>query len=281
MGRICNGLCVCFLVLFSACSAKDIRNIFDCRNPDGINGFLYIPHVPRQDPLLISIARDMMLVNYNLISWQSYATITVAFPFYAIGRMVDERLHCCFYDPRHHRNINQIPKWAVQVSKAFIFAPLIALGSQTFLADTTEKRLTGRVFLETVPFVWAMKDLVKAFETNLHVRPKNELFSKYKCAYGGFPSGHMALSMYMTMFYGLRFGYRYAVPLGLCSLCTGVVLLNSNRHYLSQVVAGAGLGAMYAFASSKVVDYNKDRQLRFELSLDLQGHPAAQVSWAF
>lgn len=271
---------VCF-IMCTGHATFDVRTILDSKKTNSLNGFLRIPHIPRQDPLLISILRDMMLINFNLFSWQSFAIISVTLPLYGIGAMADNKIHSCFYDTVYHKNQHALPKWAIDTSKSLIFAPLAILGSYAFFSSTEEKRLASRVFLEGAPLVWAAKDLIKQFETPAHERPKNEFFCPHKRVYGGFPSGHMALSMYMTLFYGLEFGHRYAVPLGLCSLITGALLVESNRHYFSQVIAGAALGALYAFAAKKVVEYDQARQFDYSLSVDRHGKPTFQVAWLF
>lgn len=281
MGKRLNVVLCTFLFCINSTNAKDVRTLFDSREPGNINGFLWLPQVPRQDPLLISMLRDIVLINRNLFSWRTYAVFTTTFPLYVVGRMFDEKFHNCFYDAGRHRNINQLPHWAVTASDGLIFAPLAILGSLTFFSHNDERRLASRVFLEGIPFVWATKDIIKASRTVVNIRPKNEHFSKNKRSYGGFPSGHMAASMYMTIFYGLREGHRFAIPLGIGSLFLGATLLDCNRHYFSQIIAGAALGAMYAFAASSVVDYNRERDLKFGISLDSHGAPSATVSWLF
>jgi len=274
-------LAVCLLLCSIAdCSAWDLRKIFDSKHND-IEGFLHIPHIPKCDPLLVSILRDATLLNRDLISWRTYEVFSAAFPFYIMGRMVDETFHSVFYDSYKHQNLNQLPKWVVDYSDVLIFGPLTVLGSLTFFAKDPELRLTSRILLEEMPFIFLARNIIKSFETRLHVRPKNEHFDRYKRAYGGFPSGHMATSVYMTMLYGMRFGHRYAIPLAIASLTTGAILVSSNRHYFSQIIAGAALGAMFAFASDSVIEYNLKRDIECGVTMDQAGNPALTVGWAF
>jgi len=225
--------------------------------------------------------RDMTILNRDLFTCHTWAIVSATFPLYIAGRMVDEQFHDVFYDSYHHRNLNQLPNWVVDYSDALIFGPFAILGSLTFLARDTELRLTSRVFLEGMCFVWVARNIAKSFQTRVHVRPKNEHFDKNKRFYGGFPSGHMATSIYMTMFYGMRFGNRFAIPLAIASLTTGAILVSSNRHYFSQVIAGAAMGAMFAFASDKVVEYDLARDIECGISLDKAGNPAISVGFSF
>lgn len=275
--RLAACLLLCAII---DCSAWDLRKIFDSKH-NNIEGFLHIPHIPKCDPLLVSMLRDATLVNRDLFTWKSFAVLSATFPFYIGARMFDEPFHDVFYDSCHHWNLNQLPKWVVDYSDVLIFGPFTVLGSLTFFARDPELRLTGRVFLETMPFIYLARNVIKSFETRLHVRPKNEHFNRYKCAYGGFPSGHMATSVYMAMLYGMRFGHRWGIPLTFLSFTTGAILVSSNRHFLSQVVAGAAMGAIFAFASNSVVEYNLNRDIECGITLDQAGNPAVTLGCAF
>ncbi len=273
-------MAIFLLSTFTVCSPWDLRKIFDSKCGDR-EGFLHIPQIPQQDPLLVTLLRDATLLNRDLFTWHTWAIISATFPAYIGGRILDEPFHDVFYDSYHHRNLNQLPNWAVDYSDALIFGPFAILGSLTFLAKDIELRLTSRVFLEGMCFIWVARNIIKSFETRVHVRPKNEHFDKNKRYYGGFPSGHMATSIYMTMLFGMRCGHRFAIPLAFASLSTAAVLISSNRHYFSQVIAGAAMGAIFAFASDKVVSYDLARDVECGISFDQAGNPALKVGFAF
>ena len=171
MKFIIRFIAILLLILSMACSAYDVRNIFDSKWGDR-EGIFHIPQIPLQDPLLVTLLRDATLLNRDLFTWHTWAVVSATFPFYIAGRMVDEHVHDVFYDACHHRNLHQLPKWVVDYSDVLIFGPLAILGSLTFLAKDTELRLTSRVFLETMPFIYLARNIFKSFETRIHVRPK-------------------------------------------------------------------------------------------------------------
>ena len=63
----------------------------------------------------------------------------------------------------------------------------------------------------------------------------------------------LCVSKIFLVLYGMRFGYQFAVPLGAVTAFVGTTFLACNRHYFSQLIAGAGFGAIYALAANKVI----------------------------
>ena len=234
-----------------------------------------------RDPFFVSVVKDMGLVVKNLFDWDSFKIVTTAFPLFAASCMIDDQLQSCFYDPRHHKNIHQLPAWTHRTADFCIYVPVAALGSLMIVGPTHDLRTAGRIFLAGIPFVWLGKDVIKQCKTDLNLRPWNEHYSRHKRAYGGFPSGHMAASIYMTLFFGQRYGRKFSIPLGICSAFIGVTYLSGNRHYLSQLVGGAAWGALWAYAAGKVVDHDMKKDYQFNLSLNRQGGPEVGISCKF
>jgi membrane-associated phospholipid phosphatase len=85
----------------------------------------------------------------------------------------------------------------------------------------------------------------------------------------------------MAVLYGMRYGPRYGVPLGLLALGVGATFLSCNRHYVSQMVAGAGFGAMYAIAANKLINENLARDFNLGMQIDHTGSPLLSISWRF
>jgi membrane-associated phospholipid phosphatase len=229
----------------------------------------------------VSVVKDVGLTLKSLIDWDSYKIVAAAFPLVVASRMADECIQYNFYDPRRHKNIRQLPGWMYKAADYAIYVPLACLGSLLFLAPTHDMRTSGRVFLTGITFVWLGKDIIKKCKIDINRRPWHERFSRYCRDYGGFPSGHMSASVYMALFWGLRYGYRFSVPLGLCSAWIGVAYLIGNRHYLSQLVGGAAWGALWAYASSKVADHNIARDYEFAMHLNAHGAPEIEFSYNF
>ena len=119
---------------------------------------------------------------------------------------------------------NQLPHWTHVVADFCIYVPVAALGSLMIVGPTHDMRTAGRVFLAGIPFVWLGKDVIKQCKTDINWRPWNEHYSCHKRAYGGFPSGHMAASMYMTLFFGMRYGRKFSIPLGIASAFIGTLI---------------------------------------------------------
>ena len=91
----------------------------------------------------------------------------------------------------------------------------------------------------------------------------------------------MANVVYMATLFGMRHGPAWGIPLGLFASFVFADFLNCNRHYLSQLVAGAGLGVIFAVAASKVVDKKLAERYSFSCGVDSQGAPCAQFCYRF
>jgi PAP2 superfamily protein len=233
--------------------------------------------------MLGNFAYDAVNINLGLFSWDSLKIIITTTPFFVASRMIDEKLHNCFYDHCNKRNKNEPSRWVKEAARLSIGIPIAFLGMQSILSRDDDLRLTSQVFLTGMPFVLLAKDLIKKLDFDLCKRPFHEKFAKEQRAFGGFPSGHLAEAAYMAVLYGMRFGPNYAVPLGTVAVFVTAVFLSSNRHYLSQMIAGAGFGAMYAFSASHIIDSKlaKKRDLDLSLSVNENGGPAMNVSFRF
>lgn len=242
---------------------------------------------PRFGPVVGKFIQDVLydaaMINYNLISWDSFKVITAVFPFFIGARMIDDRMHHIFYDPKHHRNINQmpLPSLCEGLAEFSIAAPIVFFGLQMFFSKSHEIRETNKVFLVGMPFVIWSKEIIKQFRFDACLRPWREEFSCKKRSFGGLPSGHLAETTYTAVLYGMRYGPRFGVPLGVLALGVGITFLSCNRHYASQMVAGAGVGAMYALAANKLINSNLEHNFDLGMKIDTAGNPTFSVSWRF
>jgi membrane-associated phospholipid phosphatase len=223
---------------------------------------------------------DAVELHKNLFTWDSFKVASMVFPLFVGSRMIDERLQHCFYDSHHHKNIDHIPRVCHDLAQWSISVPIIVLGSQIFWAQSEEMRETSRIFLLGLPFVIWTKTIIKKLRFEENLRPWHENFDKEKRCSGGFPSGHMAEAAYTALLYGMRFGPKFAIPLGAVATFIGVSFVACNRHYLSQIVAGAGLGALYAVAANKLVDAKVAHNMKFGVKFE-KGSPAFQISYQF
>lgn len=263
----------------------------------GLNCLLHTTHIhadyqsrglyPGIKSFFLTVLQDAYTVNINLFDWDTYKTLIATFPFYAIARMSDERLQNCFYNRKHHKNIHQFDDSCRGFAQHGIIFPVFFAGVLSVAARDRDLLKTSRIYLIGFPFVMLAANVIKEFDTvsTACLRPWNQFFSREKRSCGGFPSGHMALATYCAMLYGCRFGVKYAVPLGAYALFTAGCFLNCNRHYASQLVAGAGLGAAYAFAASKLIDAKLSTTLPEGLQVSTevshQGGSAVKVAYRF
>jgi hypothetical protein len=227
------------------------------------------------------VLKDAFVLNVNLFSWDSFKIIGSIFPFFIGARMIDENLQMHFYDSVHHKNIRQIPGWCHDFAQKSIAVPIVLLGLQGLLTRDEEVHQTGRMLLIGLPFVIWGKELIKKARFDSCLRPWNEKFSCKQRAYGGFPSGHTAEAVYTAVLYGMRFGPKYAIPLGVLASIIGLTFVACNRHYISQVVAGAGLGAMYGVAANRLIDEKLQKNLTVGMAVDQRGAPSFKLSYRF
>lgn len=229
------------------------------------------------------LVNDAFWINVGLFSWDSLKIFATTAPFFVGARMIDEKLHHCFFDQRHKRNRNEPAQWAKETARLSIGIPIALLGTQAFFSRNDDMQLTSQIFLTGMPFVLIAKDIIKKLDFDVCKRPFHEKFAKHQRKFGGFPSGHLAEATYTAVLYGMRFGPNFALPLGSVAVFVGVIFLSSNRHYLSQMIAGAGFGAMYAFSANRLIDSRLAQKRDFNLGLtrDDFGNPAMQLSMKF
>lgn len=239
--------------------------------------------LPKGDKLGYNIVKDVVGLIANLFHWDTIKILVGLFPAFIGARMIDEKIQNNFFCHAHHKNINQLPRWCCDIVPWTLAAPIVLLGSQAFISKDPEMRYAGWMLLLGIPFVIFGKDTIKQFDAECCLRPWHEDFckKKHKRCLGGFPSGHMSEATYMAVLYGVRFGPAFGIPLGAYAAALGLLFINCNRHYTSQIVAGAALGTIFALAASKVIDRKLNEYWSLNLSCDSQGSPCLGVSCTF
>lgn len=234
-----------------------------------------------------SLVQDALLINKKLFSWSSYKILTITFPAYFAASLADKPMHSYFYDRDHHKNRCQFGAFFHGFAQYGIAFPVFFAGAAAVSARNDDLLYTSRIYLIGLPFVMAAGDLIKACmpETECSFRPWHEHFSRTCRSHGGFPSGHMALATYTAALYGMRFGPPYVIAFGSYAVLVAAGFVNCNRHYASQIVAGAGLGLLYAFAANKVIDEKLAclRAKNIDIGFDSTsaGKPAINISYRF
>ena len=234
--------------------------------------------IPR---LLPGLAYDALYININLFTTDSLKILAIFAPAYIAARYGDNALHTCFYSPEKHKNMCQLSKgWHNGADKAGIVIP-VALSLLSIAPVNEHLQLTSRVFAAGVLPLWGLKNIFKRVQHKGCLRPKCEFFDKNQLYYGGCPSGHLAFMAYATTLYGLQEGKYWGIPLGIASAVIFGVSINGNRHTLSQLIAGTGLGVLYGVAASKVIDRYHETSFTCDIHLEKDQSLGFSLSYAF
>lgn len=256
---------------FFCCLPAHARGILQNRVADGYQ---------KEPNIFVRFTKDIVDINRHLFTFGAVTLGAAFIPIYFVSKKADYSLHKCFYDGQHHKNKYRAPLWICDLASKGVAAPLIVLSSLSVFSKTVEIQATSSIFWKGVISIWAVKDLIKALvKKDCCLRPPCQGFKKKKY-YGGFPSGHMAEAAYMALLYGLQFGPRWGVPFGSYAAFVFGISVNCNRHYLSQLIAGTGLGLVYAVAAHLTVN---DR-LSENFSLQVIPHSGgfrAKLSYSF
>lgn len=224
---------------------------------------------------------DAVMLQVKLFTMQSVHVIAGFTPFYLASRMVDERLQNNFYDHTCHANIYQLPQRCHDIAHYGVGVPMVFLSSLAVWGWNEDLRMTARMFAIGLPFVHSGKDIIKKLRFKSCLRPWHEKFDKNNRSSGGFPSGHMANAVYMTALFGMRHGAKWGIPLGIFASFVFVDFLNCNRHYLSQLVAGAGLGLLFAYAANAVISQKLEARWSIECVTMADSSTAFNVTYRF
>jgi len=228
-----------------------------------------------------SLLRTVGRLHKNIFATESLKIIAGTLPFYLQARVLDNHIQECFYKGCCHKNINQLHSSCTVAAKYGVVIPVVLFSTFAFFADDEELQKTSKVFLLGVPFVIIGKNIIKNFEADFCLRPPCEHFDKHKRVHGGFPSGHMAEAVYIATLFGMRYGKKAAIPLGAFAGFVGYTFISCNRHYGSQIVAGAALGAIYGIAASKVVDSDLNNNFSLSLESAPNGGAAVGITYTF
>lgn len=231
--------------------------------------------------LISTIGCEIAGIHKYLFDWDTLKILALTFPFFVGARIIDEKLQRCFYDFHTHKNKNNAPGWCHDIAEWSVAAPIIFCALEAVLARDDEFREACRTYFVGMPFVISGKDLIKSLQFDSCLRPWNGSFGCECRSPGGFPSGHVAEATYAAVLFGLRYGPKCAIPFGILAVGVGATFLACNRHYFSQLIAGAGLGAMYGLAAHKFIDEKMQLKYHMFVSLNESGGPSFNFSYYF
>lgn len=225
---------------------------------------------------------DFFKMQGQLFTWDSVKILIPSIPAYLGARKMDEDLQDCFYDSNNHKNVHQIPRALCELSDKGIPVMIAILSSFSVLSNNRELRLTSFTYTQATIAYWIAKNIFKnTCQYAYNLRPKNEHFCKKCSTYGGFPSGHTGEAVLAAILFGMRHGPKWAVPLGLYSALVFGVSVSANRHYVSQVVGGVALGALYGVAAYNLLKTKFPYDITCGFSTDHKGNSVVGVSYSF
>jgi len=114
-----------------------------------------------------------------------------------------------------------------------ILIPGIAYGSTFYLDDSDGRDQFYKSFATNLAITHGLKNIVN------HKRPNGSDKS--------FPSGHASAAFQGASFIHKRYGLKYAVPAYIGAFFVGYSRVQSNKHYIEDVIAGAGIGIASSF----------------------------------
>lgn len=226
---------------------------------------------------------DSYHIGEKIFTLDTMKILSAVVPFYLIGRKADPVIHRQLYDAENHRNKNQPPRWLKNLLADEAMAiPFGFYGLQGWFHTDPRKRRAYQLFTTGLLLTWSTKVLVKQIKTESGLRPWHEEYSRHKRVHGGNPSGHTSMAMYMATYLGLLYGPKYAVPLGIYAGAVAGISVAVNHHYLSQVIAGAGLGAILGVATYSVFeDLKLPENVEIGLATDSRGNLGMQIAYNF
>jgi membrane-associated phospholipid phosphatase len=245
-----------------------------------------LPRIKRSKQLSLAtlcknIGYDLLMLHKNIFHVDTLKIAAAIVPIVLATHQIDDEIHANFYTKESHQNIHQMPKWTRELAR-FVNTPIISgFGIAGLLSSNDDFRYTTHIMLLSIPILIYMNQLIGKMKFDINLRPWNGEFSRIKRSPGGFPSGHMAKGTYIATLYGMRYGYKFALPLSVATAFIGVTFLASNRHYLSQLVAGVGFGLVYGFAATKLVNNKIIQKTNFSIKSDDYGNPAVAFSYKF
>lgn len=220
----------------------------------------------------------------HVFELSSMKVMTATMAFYLAVKPADHIVHRQFYVPVLHKNKNTPGEFlqAFTTSDDAVMIPFLLFGAWSWIARDEMLRRKSQVFVTGLLWVYVSKIILKELvKHEVSQRPYKEEYCKQRL-YGAIPSGHSAMFAYLAAYWGLQNGPWWGVPLTCFTL--GVMALNvaTNRHYISQVFVGAGLGVMFGVAASKTfTDIKKHERFALSFDTDSRGKPALTIAFDF
>lgn len=231
---------------------------------------------------ILDFITDFAAINFHLFSKESLLVFSATAPLYTMAYGTDKRLHRAFYDQTTHTNTFDIGYCRNFLTEDIgIALPLLAIGGGLWLSHNTHNRIIGRTMIAGLSaFNIARIVLKETLTGNYCYRPYSGCFKK-KLTRGGFPSGHAGALVYATILLTLHKNASWAIPIGVYSATVISSILVCNYHYLSQIIAGGALGALYAIATSAVINRRIGERFAVKTHVNNHGSLGLTLSYSF
>lgn len=211
------------------------------------------------------VAEIIKNIGKCLCSKDSLKIVAVTIATCCLARKYDKKIHQHFFNTQSRQNKHQISK------KAFALTDLVIDGINrggfgimiTGLGSAKLRNTACHVTITNIASDSAketLKSVVSDIAPQLGTRPSSEGFDpNMRSSSHGMPSGHTTNISSLATLYGLKHGLKAAIPLALLTGWIGYASVATNRHYLSQVLAGAGLGSIFGLAAYKASKKEKKK----------------------
>ena len=121
--------------------------------------------------------------------------------------------------------------------------PITALSSTYCMDDSQGTKSFFKSYLTTISMTYVIKEISQK------PRPDGS-------DYLSFPPGHTSSAFAGASFVHFRYGFKYSIPLYLLASFTGYSRVESDKHYVEDVLAGAGLAILSSWYFTP--SYNKN-----------------------
>ena len=134
--------------------------------------------------------------------------------------------------------------------------PVTAISSTYYMNDYDGFKSFLKSYITTISTTYVLKNITHK------LRPDGT-------DYMSFPSGHTSSAFAGASFVHFRYGIKYSIPLYLLAGFTGYSRIESNKHYIEDVIAGAGLAILsswyftlpYSKKYSFYLNYNRNSKM--------------------
>lgn len=215
-----------------------------------------------------NVAWDVFEINKSLVSINTLNILCLTVPIYVVCLNIDQKLNYLFYDKKTHMNIKQFTNFNNIDLSNILLTGSISLSSLVFFSNNQEVKIASYSLMLGLCSMGLFKKIIKLIKWQNSIRPYNGNFVENKIYYGGFPSGHLMTMAYLSTIWLNQIGLKYSFPF---IMATGYMFIDyivKNRHYISQLIAGATLGLTYGCAVNLYTNKRLNRKLGKHLKIN-------------